>query len=382
MWGTLSPVGICRKYRNYLVLSLAVSLVLIPVLDGVIVQRDRNRNMLYGELFLTEGVSVYDLTDQELNETYDVPEDHLLTGILNVSYEYPIVTLAFFAGLAAIEPGIFGPHYLANVVLTIILHLNLILFLYVGQDYLEKRWFQQFFLLYFIFGISLAIGFGKAESLADLFWLISIALYRNQRIFESSAILGVAAQTKIYPTLALPIMFASNPLSLLIFITVFGILLLPTILGGTSYDALLQHLVSSSSYSSSVSNPFYIGLAIQNPLAIFAPLILVLAFCYCTLELRKLGPFLIPTLKLRTRDYWSILVYALPLALVFFSWVLIWYYFWFILPVMYLRNQNDQSQYRYMFIGILCAHFLGLFLNFEYFLSGPILEFLGHLKFF
>jgi len=84
MWGTLSPVGICRKYRNYLVLSLAVSLVLIPVLDGVIVQRDRNRNMLYGELFLTEGVSVYDLTDQELNETYDVPEDHLLTGILNV----------------------------------------------------------------------------------------------------------------------------------------------------------------------------------------------------------------------------------------------------------------------------------------------------------
>ncbi len=381
MWGTLSPIGIGRKYRNYLILSLVVSLVLIPIFDGAIIQRDRNRNMLYGELFLTKGVSVYSLTDQELNETYVIPSDHLLTGVLNVSYEYPLITLVFFAGLAAIEPGIYGPHYLANAILTILVHLNLILFLYAGQEYLNKRWFQQFFLLYYVFGLSLAVGLGKAEPLADLFWLLSIVLYRNQKILESSALLGVAAQTKIYPALALPLMMSANPLSLIIFLVMFGILLLPMILGGTSYDTLFQHMINSSSYASIISNPFYIGLTFQNPLAIIAPIVLVLAFCYSTLEPRKVGPLIIPTSKLRTRDHRSIIVYALPLALIFFSWVLIWYYYWFILLVMYFRNEDDQAKYRYIFIGFLFAHFLGLLLNFEYFLSGPILEFLGHLKF-
>ncbi|MHA1907393.1 MAG: glycosyltransferase family 87 protein [Candidatus Thorarchaeota archaeon] len=381
MWGTYSPLGICRKYRNYLVLSLALSILLVPLLDTAIVQRDRNRNMLYGELFLTDGVVVYELTDRELNETYTIPEDHLLTGVLNVSYEYPIVTLLFFASLAAIEPGTFGPHYMANIVLAIIMHLNLVLFLYIGQDHLEKKWFKSFFILYYILGLSLALGFGKAEPLADLFWLISLVLYRNGKLLSSGGVLGIAAQTKLYPAMILPIITVANPLAFVSFLIVGGALFIPMLLAGVSYDTLLQHLLNSTTYASSISNPFYIGFVVTNPLSIIAPIALFIAFLYCILETRTFHGFPIPTLKLRTRRWQSIVIYALPMALILFSWVLIWYYFWFIIPVLYLQNEEDQSKYRYIFIGILFAHFLGIFLNLEYFLAGPILEFLGHWKF-
>ncbi|MCK5240070.1 MAG: DUF2029 domain-containing protein [Candidatus Thorarchaeota archaeon] len=380
MWGKYSPFGVCRKYRNYLVLSLAFSILLIPILDTAIVQRDRNRNMLYGELFLTNGVSVYDLTDQELNETYSIPEDHLLTGVLNVSYEYPVVTLVFFASLAALEPGTFGPHYLANIVLAIIMHFNMVLFLYIGQDHWDKKWFKHFFLLYYIFGITLAIGFGKAEPLVDLFWLISLALYRNEKILGSGAMLGVAAQTKLYPAMTLPIIAIANPLLIISFVIVAGILFLPMLLAGINYDTLIQHLLNSTSYASTISNPFYLGLVGVNPLAVVAPTLLIITFLYCILETRNYRGIPVITIKLRTRKWQSIVIFALPLVLILFSWVLIWYYYWFIIPVLYLRDEQDQRKYRYMFIGILLAHFLGVFLNFEYFLSGPILEFLGHLK--
>ena len=336
--------------------------------------------MLYGELFLTNGVSVYDLTDQELNETYSIPEDHLLTGVLNVSYEYPVVTLVFFASLAALEPGTFGPHYLANIVLAIIMHFNMVLFLYIGQDHWDKKWFKHFFLLYYIFGITLAIGFGKAEPLVDLFWLISLALYRNEKILGSGAMLGVAAQTKLYPAMTLPIIAIANPLLIISFVIVAGILFLPMLLAGINYDTLIQHLLNSTSYASTISNPFYLGLVGVNPLAVVAPTVLIITFLYCILETRNYRGIPVITIKLRTRKWQSIVIFALPLVLILFSWVLIWYYYWFIIPVLYLRDEQDQRKYRYMFIGILLAHFLGVFLNFEYFLSGPILEFLGHLK--
>ncbi|MFW9908472.1 MAG: glycosyltransferase 87 family protein [Candidatus Thorarchaeota archaeon] len=382
MWGEQTPFGICRRYRNLLLLSLVASLILVPIMDGIIIQRDRNRNMLYGEMFLTQGFSVYNITDEQLNESLTIPQDHLLTGILNVTYEYPIVTLAFFAGLAALEPGVFGPHYLANVVLVLLMHLDIVLFLYIGQEFLGKKWFKQFFCLYYLFGISLAVGFGKAEPLADLFWLVSLALFRNKRYYESSAVLGVAVQTKVYPALFLPILAATAPVSLIFFLIVLGSLLTPLLIAGASYSSLLQHLLSSTSYATSVSNPFYIGLSLSNPIAILAPLALVIAFIYSVLEHRKYGRIPIPVLKFRTREWKNIIVYLLPLALIFVSWVLIWYYFWFIIPVLYIKGDEDPAYYRYLFIGLLLAHFLGLFLNLDYFLAGPIMEFFGHIKIF
>ncbi|MFW9849814.1 MAG: glycosyltransferase family 87 protein, partial [Candidatus Thorarchaeota archaeon] len=366
MWGTYSPLGICRKYRNYLVLSLVLSFALVPFLDATIVQRDRNRNMLYGELFLTEGVAVYDLTDKELNETYTVPADHLLTGILNVSYEYPIVALVFFSLLAAIEPGMFGPHYIVNFVMAFIMHLNIIFFLYLGQDYWDRRWFKQFFIMYYIFGLSLAIGFGKAEPLADFLWLCSLVLFRNGKLLPSGGILGIAAQTKLYPAMVLPILAVSNPLILITFLVVSGILFLPMLLAGLGYNTLIQHLLNTTSYATSISNPFYIGFVTTNPLSIIAPAVLILSFIYSIFELRKLKGIPIPTLKLRTREWRSIFIFALPLVLIFFSWVLIWYYFWFIIPVLYFENEQDQSRYRYIFIGLILAHFIGVLVNLDY----------------
>jgi hypothetical protein len=140
---SLSLLDVFQKYKKFLIISLIVFIILIPFFDGFVIQRDRNRNMVYGEIFWQEGLNVYMLNDRDLYYNYSVPEDHLLTGVLNVTYEYPVVTLLFFAGLSAIEPGAFGPtHYLANLVLVLLVHINLILFVYLGKSVRQKRWFQ------------------------------------------------------------------------------------------------------------------------------------------------------------------------------------------------------------------------------------------------
>jgi hypothetical protein len=151
--------------------------------------------MVYGELFWQEGLAVYDISDKDLNETYNVPEDHMLTGVLNVTYEYPLVTLLFYAALAAIEPGIYNPHYIANWVLVILVHINLLLFLYIGRGHEDKRWFKQFFAIFYVFGLTFSIGFAKAEPLTDLIWLTAIVLLQRKKYWEGNAILGLAVQT-------------------------------------------------------------------------------------------------------------------------------------------------------------------------------------------
>ena len=131
MSGDLTIKGVFARYWKYIALSLLVSFTLVPIIDSFVIQRDRNRNMVYGELFWQEGLGVYEISDQDLNETYNAPYDHMLTGVLNVTYEYPIIALLFFACLAAIEPGMYGPnHWLANFVVLILHHVNFILFLY------------------------------------------------------------------------------------------------------------------------------------------------------------------------------------------------------------------------------------------------------------
>ncbi|MCJ7817314.1 MAG: hypothetical protein MUP60_00555, partial [Candidatus Thorarchaeota archaeon] len=54
------------EHRKYLVLTLVVSLIAIPIADTLIIQRDRNRNEMYGEAFWIYGFSVYDMNDTEL----------------------------------------------------------------------------------------------------------------------------------------------------------------------------------------------------------------------------------------------------------------------------------------------------------------------------
>ena len=46
------------KFRKYLVLSLIVSLIAIPIADALVIERDRNRNEMYGEAFWRYGFDV------------------------------------------------------------------------------------------------------------------------------------------------------------------------------------------------------------------------------------------------------------------------------------------------------------------------------------
>jgi hypothetical protein len=377
----LSLAAVFRHYRKYVILSLTISMLLVPLTDALIVQRDRNRSMVYGELFWQLGLGVYGISDHDLNVTYHVPADHMLTGVLNVTYEYPIVALLFYAVLAAVEPGMYGPsHYIANCVLVIIAHLNVVLFLCLSQGHWDKRWFKQLFWLYYFFTLSYAVGFGKAEPLADLFMLGSFVLMKQGASWKANALLGVAVQTNVYPAQAFPVFFAAGPLASVWFVASLLVLSLPLMAAGIGYSSLLAHLTNSPSYATITTNPFYVGLAITNPVALVAPALLVVAFLYCVLETKPLGRIRIPILKLRFTSLTTIYIFSLPLVLVFFSWVLIWYYSWFIPMALLLKTPEEMAKYRWMIVAILLAHFVGLALNPHYFLSGPLAEFLGHIR--
>ncbi len=380
MGATIPLRKVIRKYRNLLLLSLTLSFILIPVIDSIIIERDRNRNMLYGQVFLIEGLEVFNRTDKDLNETYAVPSDHLLTDVLNVSYEYPIITLLVYAGLAALEPGWYGPHYIANVLFTLIFHLNIILFLYIGQNYWDRKWFWFMGGFYYFFGFFMSVGFGKADPLADFFWLVSLSLFRQERRWLSNAFLGLAFHTKAYPIMILPVMFLVDPITILAFGAVAGILFVPLMLAGVGYGALVSHFTSDPNYAATIQNPFYIGLIWNNPVAVLAPLVLVVVLLYGILDTGSWHGIPFPRPKLRKRDVRMVIIFLLPLVLIFVSWVLMWYYYWVVIPMFYLKDSEDMRKYRFMIIGLLIAHFLGVLLNFEYFLAGPIQEFFGHIK--
>ncbi|MFW9918769.1 MAG: glycosyltransferase family 87 protein [Candidatus Thorarchaeota archaeon] len=376
----ISVKEVILRYKNLLILSLALSLFFIPITDFLVIQRDCNRNMLYGELFLTEGIEVYDFTDRYLNETYDIPSDHLLTDVHNVSYEYPIVTLLFYAGLAALEPGWFGPHYLANVVLVFIFTINIILLLYAGQEYWSRKWFWLFGGTYYFFGFFMSVVFGKADPLADLLWMISFLLYKEGKMFSAGATLGIAFQTKIYPAMILPVLIAASPLALVGFLISSGVLAAPLLLAQIQYNALFEHFFATSSYANIIPNPFYIGHVFANPLAIIAPAAFMISVIYGLFQTKRIRNVPVPTLSLRTRDWRTIYIFLLPLALIFIPWVLMWYYYWFIIPFLYLGREEDMRMYQSVAIGIFLAHALGLLVNFQYLLSGPIQDFISHFK--
>lgn len=381
MSGELAFAAVYRHYRRYAVLSLVICILLVPISDAVIIQRDRNRNMVYGELFWQIGLGVYGLTDHDLKVTYHAPADHMLTGVLNVTYEYPIITLLFYAVLALIEPGIFGPsHCIANIVLVGLAHVNVLLFLYIGQGNWDKKWFRQLAALYYVFGLGYSIGFAKAEPLADMFLLASIVLLRGGSLLKANALLGVAVQTKIYPVLVFPVFAAAGPLASISFFVSVAALSLPLLMTGMGYTSLLAHLSSSPSYSTIITNPFYVGLGATNPSALLAPASLVIAFLYCVLETRTVHHIPVPVPRLRLRSWLSVYLFALPLVLMCFSWVLIWYYSWFIPFALMLKTPEEMSRYRWMIAALWIAHSAGIIMNLDYFMTGPIAEFFGHLR--
>lgn len=337
--------------------------------------------MVYGELFWQEGLGVYELNDENLFHNYSVPEDHLLTGVLNVTYEYPIVTLLFFAGLSALEPGSFGPtHYLVNFVLVLLVHLNLVLFIYLGQEYTERKWFKQIFAFYYSIGFLYSVAFGKVEPLAEFLMLATLVLFKHNKKWIGFGTLALAVQAKIYPAMVFPILFSVAPLESTAFFVVTAVATIPLVLSGMSYSSLIAHLLNSPGYAQLITNPFYLGLIPMNPISTFGSLFLVWGFLCAITEVKKIGPIPLPSLKLRTRDWQTIYICALPLILLVVSWTQVWYYTWFIVPFLLIRTPEDMANFRYVFAGIWVAHFAGILLNIEYFLAGPIAEILEHLR--
>lgn len=377
----LSLGDLIRRYRRPLAVSLVICIVLVPVFELAVVQRDRNRNMVYGELFWQEGLNVYDLSDQDLYDDYGVPEDHLLTGVLNVTYEYPIVTLLFYAAMAALEPGFHAPyHFLVNWILVLFVHLNMVLFLYLGREYLDRRWFQQLAVMYYVFGFAFSVIFPKVEPFVDLLLLSSLLLFGRNRPWLGFGMLALASQAKLYPALVFPILLAVAPVASLAFFGVSVLTILPLVVSGMGYESLLAHLLNSSGYAAFTTNPFFLGWGLTNPIVLIAPAVLVYGFLLLAFEPRSIGPLLVPTSSVRLSDWRSVFVYALPLLLMVFSWTQIWYYSWFVIPVLLIREPEDMKRYRWMIVAIWLAHFLGILLNLEYFLSGPIAELLKHLR--
>jgi hypothetical protein len=229
-------------------------------------------------------------------------------------------------------------------------------------------------------GLASSILFAKIEPLADLFLLSSIVLLKDGKYWKANAILGLAVQTKLYPIMFLPFFTAASSFASLAFFACLFITYLPVLFSGVFYDSLIAHLVSSSQYAAFITNPFYIGLVQLNPFSAITPIILIIAFVYSIFEVRLKNSVPFPTRKLRVKEWTTILLYGLPLILIFFSWVLVWYYSWFMIPVLFFKRNEDMSKYRIMIIAIWIAHIIGILINFSYFLEGPIAEFLAHLR--
>jgi hypothetical protein len=54
------------EFRKYLVLSLVISILAIPIADAMVIERDRNRNEMYGEAFWIYGFGVYNFLQSQL----------------------------------------------------------------------------------------------------------------------------------------------------------------------------------------------------------------------------------------------------------------------------------------------------------------------------
>ena len=388
------------EHRKYLVLTLVVSLIAIPIADVLIIQRDRNRNEMYGEAFWIYGFSVYDMNDTELasSEAMDAmgfnDGYHTLPGYLGgVKYEYPVFGLIFFAIATWLFPGAGGlqPLWL-NFLLVLVFNLNLALIAILLKEKLyEVHWARMFFGGYFIYGLVMSAGGGKLEPIVDCLFLMSLVLWKENQRGKAMFTLGLAVQTKIYPIVAFPAFFLIAPTSIVWFLASMFLTVVPVFMGA-SFDSLVSHMLNLSSYSPFIVNPMYPGLAIGTPILdsppdsymwfpAVIPLIIYSFFMLATFRqfLPSKSEFLEISSIQKFRSLIPLYFYAFPFILFFmFRWVMPWYLYW-LAPVVLLFEKNKHSL-AYMkqlaLIGLL--YLLGMAVNWPYFISGPIPEFVEH----
>lgn len=394
----LSAIGLSiYEYRKYLVLTLAISMIAIPIADILVIQRDRNRNEMYGEAFWIYGFGVYNMDDEELAEalagmgfndgTHTLPD--YLGG---VKYEYPVFGFIFFAIATWLFP---GTGYLQslwlNFLLVLVFNLNLALLGILLRDKIYKvPWARAFFAGYFVYGLGMSAGSGKIELIVDCLLLMSLVLWKEQQYGKAMFTLGMAVQTKIYPVVVFPVFFVLNPLSSLWFFASTFITVIPVFFGA-SFESLISHLLNLSSYSPLVINPLYPGLATNTPdlvnptntyvwIPALIPLIIYTFFLLSTFKI-----FLPPKSELAEKSTRQKLIALIPLYLYIFPailfvyrWVMPWYLYW-LAPIVILFKTDEQAL-AYMkqlaLIGILYLY--GLLVNWPYFIQGPIPEFILH----
>ncbi|MHA2351529.1 MAG: hypothetical protein ACXABX_00240 [Candidatus Thorarchaeota archaeon] len=388
------------RYRKYLVLTLAISLMAIPLADLVVIQRDRNRNEMYGEAFWIYGFGVYTLNDTDLaqqmedlgfpyNDGYHVLPDYL--G--GIAYEYPVFGLIFFAIATWMFPGAGGLQPLwINFLLVLVFNLNLVLLAILLKDKLQtKFWARMFFSGYIVYGLIMSAGGGKLEPLVDCLLLMSLVLWQEKQHGKAMFTLGLSVQTKIYSAVVFPVFFLANPLSSIWFIGSMFVSVIPSFFGA-SFESLISHFFNTSSYSTYIVNPMFPGLTWGTPdlsatpttfhwwppAAI--PLFLYAFFILMTIRLYLPAKkdFEGKSIRLKLLELKPFYLYLLPAILFVFRWIMPWYLYW--LAAVVLLFDNDEQAIGYMkqltVIGFL--YVIGLFCNWHYFSTFILPDFVEH----
>ncbi len=387
------------ELRKYLLLSLVISMIAIPIGNSLVIQTDRNRNEMYGEAFWIYGFHVYDMTDQQLAAAmgpHYQDGNHTLPAYLgNITYEYPVFGLIFFAIATYLFPGNGSDyqHIWLNFLLVLVFNLNLVLIAILLKDKIySSRWARMLLAGYFVYGLMLSAGGGKLEPLADCLLLMALVLHTEGQHNKAMFTLGLSFQTKIYPLVALPILFVASPLSIVWFLASLLLSVVPMAAAGLSYDSLFEHFLNSSSYSSVIVNPLFPGLAWGTPdisgaagatyiwPPALVPTIIVGAFFLTTVR-----QFLPDKKSFGEATWWGRLellvpfyIYCVPCLLFAFRWVMPWYLFWFgALIFLYKKDEHAVAYLKLLVVIGLCYAF-GVILNYPYFGARPLPDLLSH----
>ncbi len=361
---------IIYEYRKWLILGIIMGIILMPIAEAHIIQRDRNRNEVYGELFWKYGLGVYDLSDYILKEQFNVSEDHLLSSYLNLTYEYPLPVLLFYAGLVVVIPGMDGiQHYFINSVLFMFANLDWILMAYIVGERRKECWFRPFSVVYYSYLFGMSVIWGKTEPFVDFIWLVSLYFYKKHDWIKGGFFLGLAAETKIYPAVSAPLFIAMNPLSIIPMLIPFVLSMIPMALTGHTYGALISHLTNNPNYSPYITNPMYVGFIPSNPIAVITNLIVIYAVIHALFDIKKneQSPLKLEIKRRKDVSIPEMIMMIAPLGLMIIRWVLIWYYLWFLIPTILMSTKEKSRNYLLIIASLGVAHFVGLALNYTYF---------------
>ena len=392
------------RFRRELVLSLIISMIAIPFANYLVIERDRNRNEMYGEAFWIYGFEVYEMNDHELAAAlppeWGYNDDlHVLPDYLgNITYEYPVFGLIFFAIATWLFPGQGGlqPLWL-NFILTLVFNLNLVLIaILLGDRIFKSQWARFFFTGYYVYGLIMSAGGGKLEPIVDCLFLMSLVLLQDKQYGKAMFALGLSVQTKIYSVVALPIIFLAAPVSIIWFLGSTLLTIVPFLFLGADFSSLLNHFLNTSAYSSFIVNPMYPGLFTSTPIVengtiigsyfwppALIPLLIYVGFMLFTIRLYlpNREAFRNASLFGKIRLLQPFYIYMLPAVLFVFRWEMPWYLFW-LGPAIFLF-EKDEHRVGYLkeltIVGFLYA--FGVVVNWPYFIAGPLPDFFVHFPF-